>query len=452
MYIKEEQIMKNNDVKIEFNRQFFVDLAKSAELNVSHVRLLSDVQDHEIVVSNKLLSMLIEVQTQFERLEAMGDDEFRAIHIELPRPTPDEWGNCEEEIAEGEYKNREEYIKDWEAYNPTETYWFYVSVARYNEYRSLIFNNKKHRYFVITNHSSYAQRGTGFQNGQWYEECLIKIFSYLKNLINTIESNPDGYNEYVSNNLPYQLRYGRIARKDFNRIEPRFKIEVEDREWAIKALEASIRNEIAEPLSTMTIRQYCKYFRIGHEAYVRYYQKLVPEYTRRVILRDTPEELLDVAYYNKTELKHIDEKYDLDSEEDFKKFAKGHYGELGFSRLNICASNFQRKGWVIEVSNSYSAYVDVAIDVATAIYKSGVPLEIYDAEKLMKILNEEDYVGLIPRTFHDYMNHHDEGTVYELPWEYQLSDKSEFLLTKAQYDEIISLAEWDEIEKVKVKK
>lgn len=45
MYIKEEQIMKNNDVKIEFNRQFFVDLAKAAELNVSHVRLLSDVQE-----------------------------------------------------------------------------------------------------------------------------------------------------------------------------------------------------------------------------------------------------------------------------------------------------------------------------------------------------------------------------------------------------------------------
>ena len=215
-------------------------------------------------------------------------------------------------------------------------------------------------------------------------------------------------------------------------------------------MEASIRNEIAEPLSTMTIRQYCKYFRIGHEAYVRYYQKIAPEYTRRIILKDTPEELLDVAYYNKTELKHIDEKYDLDSEEDFKKFAKDHYGELAFSRLNICASNFQRNGWVIEVSNSYSAYVDVAIDVATAIYKSGAPLEIYDAEKLMKILNEEDYVGLIPRTFHDYMNHHDEGTVYELPWEYECSDDANSILTKEQYQAIVSLAEWLPEEMVKV--
>ena len=333
-----------------------------------------------------------------------------------------------------------------------ETYWFHVSVARYNEYRSLIFNNKKLRHFVITNRSSYALRESGFQNGQWYEDCLTKIFSYLKNLIDVIVSNPDGYNEYVAKNLPYQLRYGRIARKDFNRIEPRFKIEVEDREWAIKALEASIRNEIAEPLSTMTIRQYCKYFRIGHEAYVRYHQKISPKYTRRIIPKDTPKELLDVAYYNRAEFKQIDEKYNLDSEADFKKFARDHYGELGFSRLNICASNFQRKGWVINVYNSYSANVDVAIDVATAIYKSGAPLDISDAEKLLKILNEEDYVGLIPRTFHDYMNHHEEGTVYELPWEYQLNDESESPLTKAQYDEIISLAVWDQIEKVKVKK
>ena len=431
--------MKNIDKQI-FDRQFFIDLAKAAKLNDEHIRQLSDAGNHEIVVGGKLLDMLIEVQNQFERLEAMGDDEFRAFHIELPRPTLEEWGNCEEEIA------------DWEAYNPMETYWYHVSVARYNEYRSLIFNNKKFRYFVITNQSSYALREPGFQNGQWYEESLVKIFSYLKNLIDAIVSNPDGYNEYVSNNLPYQLRYGRIARKDFNRIEPRFKIEVEDREWAIKALEASIRNETAEQLSTMTIRQYCKYFRIGHEAYVRYFQKISPKFTKRIIKEDIPEELYDVEYYNKTEFKHIDEKYNLDSEVDFKKFAKDHYGELGLSRLNICASNFQRNGWVIDVYNSYSANVDIAIDVATALYKSGAPLEISNAEKLLKILTEEDCVGLIPLTFHDYMNHHNEGTVYELPWEYQLNEESETPLTKAQYDEIISLAEWNEIEKVKVKK
>ena len=133
---------------MEFNRQFFIDLAKDAELNFSHIRQLSEVENHEIVVGDKLLDILIEVQSKVERLEAMGEDEFRAFHVELPRPTPDEWGNCEEFIANGEYKNREEYIEDWESYNPMETYWFHVRVARYNEYRSLIFSNKKFKYFI----------------------------------------------------------------------------------------------------------------------------------------------------------------------------------------------------------------------------------------------------------------------------------------------------------------
>ena len=93
--------METNDRQIIFNRQFFIDLAKDAKLNVSHIRELSEVEDHEIVVGDKLLDMLIEVQSQFERLKSMDDDEFRAFHIELPRPTLDEWGSSEEEIADG---------------------------------------------------------------------------------------------------------------------------------------------------------------------------------------------------------------------------------------------------------------------------------------------------------------------------------------------------------------
>jgi hypothetical protein len=161
--------------------------------------------------------------------------------------------------------------------------------------------------------------------------------------------------------------------------------------------------------------------------------------------------MADVVYYNRVKFTDLEKSYNLDSEEDFEKFATDHYGELGLSRLNILASNYNRPGWVILVSNSYSSHVDVAIDVATALYKAGAPLEIASAEKLLKILKEEDYVGLIPHTYHDYMNHHDEGTVYELPWEYEVVEAPEEYITIEQYNEIVSLAEWDEIEKVKIK-
>ncbi|WP_289200788.1 hypothetical protein [Phocaeicola sartorii] len=85
----------------------------------------------------------------------------------------------------------------------------------------------------------------------------------------------------------------------------------------------------------------------------------------------------------------IDEQYDIDSPDDFIWFAKDHYRELGLSRLNIFASDTERLGWVIVVSNSYSANAGLAIEVATALYKSGVPLIIHDADKLLKILEEE---------------------------------------------------------------
>ena len=48
-------------------------------------------------------------------------------------------------------------------------------------------------------------------------------------------------------------------------------------------------------------------------------------------------------------------------------------------------------------------------------YKSGVPLIIHDADKLLKILEEEDYVRLVPYSYHNYMGYQEEGSVYELP-------------------------------------
>ena len=141
--------------------------------------------------------------------------------------------------------------------------------------------------------------------------------------------------------------------------------------------------------------------------------------------------------------------YDIDSPDDFMRFATDHYGELGLSRLNIFASNKRQKGWMIVVSNSYSANVGLAIEVATALYKAGAPLLIYDAEKLLRILREEDWVRLVPDSFHNYMGYQEEGSVYELPWEYECSDDDDSPLTWEQYHAIVSLTEWLPEERVK---
>lgn len=434
-----------NERKI-IDRKFFADLAKEVGLNASHLEVLGESRQWEIVVSGDMLEQLVEIQHRLERLAVMGDDEYRGFYIEVPRPAPEEWGDAEELVASGEYDSREAFLADWLAFNPMETRWFHVASSRYGNSRSIRVTDRKHTRFIITNHSKCTDVEP---DDTWCRENLIRLFDYLERIIDIIVANPDGFNDYVAHNLPYQQRTGRIAQRELNRIVPNCKIVVEDPETAIKALEDSVHGRSVPPLETMTIRLYCSYYRIANEAYEAYYRKWGASGRVYEDPQDVPEELRDVAYYKRMKFVDVEALYDIDSPEDFIRFATDHYGELGLSRLNIFASNKRQQGWMIVVSNSYSANVGLAIEVATALYKAGAPLLIYDAEKLLRILREEDWVRLVPSSFHNYMGYQEEGIVYELPWEYECSDDVDSPLTREQYQAIVSLTEWQPEEQVK---
>lgn len=428
------------------DRKFFADLAKEVGLNASHLEVLGESRQWEFVVGGDMLERLVEIQHQFERLYVMGDDDYRGFYIEVPRPAPEEWGDAEELIATGEYESRESFLEDWLACNPMETRWFHVASCRYRDSRSIRITDRKRTRFIIANRSNCEYAESDYL---WSKEILISLFDYLERLIDVIVANPDGFNDYVAHNLPYQQRTGRISQKEFDDIVPIFKIEVDDMETAIKALEDSVNGCSVPLLETMTIRKYCSYYRIANEAYETYYRKRGVSGCIYVDPQDVPEELSDVVYYKRKKFVDVTEMYDIDSQEDFMRFATDHYGELGLSRLNIFASHDRQHGWKIVISNSYSANVELAIEIATALYKAGVPLMIYDAEKFLKILKEEDYVRLVPESFHNYMGYQEEGCVYELPWEYECSEDDDSFLTLKQYHSLVSIAEWQPESRVK---
>lgn len=435
-----------NERKI-IDRKFFTDLAKEVGLNASHLEALGESRQWEIVVGGDMLERLVEIQHRLEKLAVMGDDEYRGFHIEVPRPAPEEWRYTEKLITSGEYDSREAFLADWLAFNPMETRWFHVASSRYGDSRSIRVTDRKRTSFIITNDSKCTDTEP---DDTWCRENLTRLFDYLQRMIDVIVANPDGFNDYVAHNLPYQQRTGRIAQKEFNRIVPNFKIEVEDRETAIRALEDSVHGHSAPLFETMTIRKYCTYFRIANEVYEAFHWKRGFRWLIHTDPQDVPEELRDVVYYKRKKFVDVTEMYDIDSQEDFMRFATDHYGELGLSRLNIFASHDRQQGWKIVVSNSYSANAGLAIEVATALYKAGTPLLIYDAEKLLRILLEEDYVRLVPDSYHNYMGYQEEGSVYELPWEYECSDDANSILTKEQYQAIVSLAEWLPEERIRL--
>lgn len=427
-----------NERKI-IDRKLLADLAKEVGLNTSHLEALGESHQWEIVVGGDMLERLVEIQHRFERLAVMGDDDYRGFYIEVPRPAPEEWGDAEELIATEKYESRESFLEDWHAFNPMETRWFHVASCRYRDSRSIRITDRKRTRFIIANRSNCEDAES---DCLWSKEILISLFDYLERLIDVIVANPDGFNDYVAHNLPYQQRTGRIAQKDFNRIVPKFKIEVEDRETVIKALEDSVHGHSAHLFETMTIRRYCTYYCIANEVYEAYHRKRGLWGRIHTDPQEVPEELRDVVYYKRKKSVDVTEMYEIDSTKDFMRFAIDHYGELSLSRLNIFASNDRQHGWKIVVSNSYSAKVELAIEVATALYKAGVPLMIYDAEKFLKILKEEDYVRLVPESFHNYMGYQEEGCVYELPWEYECADDDDSFLTLKQYHALVSTAEW----------
>lgn len=434
-----------NERKI-IDRTLLAGLAKEVGLNASHLEALGESRQWEIVVGGNMLERLVEIQHRFEQLAVMGDDEYRGFHIEVPRPVPEEWGYAEELVASGEYDSREAFLADWLAFNPMETRWFHVASSRYGDSRSIRVTDRKRTMFIILNCPACAD---GAPDDAWCRDILTRLFDYLQRLIDVVVANPDGFNDYVAHNLPYQQRTGRITQRELNRIVPNCKIEVEDPETAIKALEDSVHGCSVPPMETMTIRLYCTYYRIANEAYDAYYRKRGASGRVYEDPQGVPEELRNVAYYKRMKFVDVETLYDIDSPADFIRFATDHYGELGLSRLNIFASNKRQQGWMIVVSNSYSANVGLAIEVATALYKAGVPLLIYDAERLLRILREEDWVRLIPSSFHNYMGYQEEGIVYELPWEYECSDDGDSPLTLEQYHAIVSLTEWQPEEQVR---
>ena len=131
-----------NERKI-IDRKYLCDLAKEVGLTTLDLEALGENHHWEIVVEGNLLERMIETQRQFESLAVIGDEECRGFYIEVPRPTPEDWGNADELIASGEYSSMDAYLSDWLAFNPMETRWFYITSRKHGNNRSIHVTDRK---------------------------------------------------------------------------------------------------------------------------------------------------------------------------------------------------------------------------------------------------------------------------------------------------------------------
>ena len=433
-----------------------------------------------ICVSGRSRELLLEIRTLLDVFAPVGDDYRHSLWIEVPRGKPSDWCtfSSAKMWAEKEPYTRAEYLKEWKSHYPMESQWYHISVSRYKGHTYLHMVENVHWWCQLHDDDDKHARKDDME---WLLEPLTE---FLREKVPFIAADVEDYNRYVDEHLPKRQRTGRIARKDLDRIVPWQRRRPRKFRKVIKMLKECIANEevyrrtepkwagdklvrpealpgevilptcYREPLPYMSIRIYAKYFRVAYEAYEEHFRHLFRRSRRDreayARFRAASMPLTDIEFYRAYQHgRHgeITDGTDFDSVEAFNEMAFDHYGELGLSRVNVHASDYYTPGqWLITFDVSYSAWVDAGCEIALALYEAGAPLLVHDARKMLDILEGKDYVKLTPHTFHDYLSHHEEGSVFALPYECYLDDSDE--ITRMQYDEIVSLATWDREEQL----
>lgn len=413
-------------------------------------RVLHGASLDEYTLDEKSYRFLLEIQKELSVFEPIEDDEARKIWIEIPRGTAEEMKTFDA-LVRGQEDDEDnddlaEYQETLDQLYPRKTQWLFLVTSTYHENTFLKISDRDHECAIFTNRCF---------NKECYPHdmawLLEPLFQLVKERVKEIAHDTEAYNRYVDANVPYRQRSGKIRSKELNRILPQMKMNVENRDYCTGVLKELIRRhkiydsvenaettdwaslELPAPFDSMTIRKFCKYYRIADSIFWS---------DSRVKRKNEEDGVDDVEYYVRYGMNHRVRDYDLDSEEDFERFAKDHYGELGLSRSDVGASKYHVNGkWIITFGVSYSARLEQGLKIALALYNTGAPFIFYNAETLIHVLEETGTVRLSPFTYHDYLQGDGDEGVMSLPFVENCGKDGE--ITREQYNEIVRLAEWE---------
>ena len=263
-----------------------------------------------VVVDDAALEVMLRIERTMQRLEAMGDDEQRWLWIELKAPGK---------------RNR------WEEADENGNYWYQVFTANYEGFHYMIIRNRERRYIDLR---SARYVGNERKPDVWLgnvSKPLLKLEKYITALVDSICENPDDYNNYVEEHLPYSKRDGIIKRADLNRICPVYRT-FDDSERVVDIV-TKMNNLPLWSADKMTLRTYMYVWRLLYETY-RTKDEYRPE--PKSEFADKTDEEIFVRYNSKgREIAGLD----LDSEQDYQKWedenSSYHCMDVAYARIHL---------------------------------------------------------------------------------------------------------------------
>lgn len=368
-----------------------------------------------VVIDEASLEVMLRIEKTMQRLKVMGSDARRILWIEIKAPGK---------------RNREEFA------DANDNYWYQVCSAHYKDFHYMLICNAEGRLISLQNRESIKGKR---KPDAWYGDVskpLMKIERYIIKLVDCICENPDEYNNYVEDHLPYSKREGKIKRSILNRICPEY-CTFDDPQHVVDVIKKyeALSMTIFEK---MTLRTYIHVWRI---AYVAYQTK---DRYRPMPMSDF-EGLSDMEIFISYNPKgHKIEEMDLDSEEDYLKWKKEnsvyHCMEVAYARIFLYPVK-EEGHWCLSLDYSIYGYTQDVFNILESLWQEGIRLKCSHAmTRILRYAQETDYVGIAqisnPRAYNDVI-----GNQIKLPNDEENSAQ--------QVAEIISAAKWKKQIKVR---
>ena len=336
-----------------------------------------------------------QLASAFQQIQPFNEDgDCYSLYFSLPRGTVEDFGDVQEAIEWGEVETEEEY-QQWflESY-PHEEKWYELTGIFRNGYMGLILNHRMLIEYNPLHQDSYFEE---------MEPHHCFLLEHLTSIIQKcVQMLKDGtYNDYVNQNISFEMKTGTIYQKDYWKIYPEHK------------------EEMFKGLSEENFRRLCQ---VANSDFMSKEGNLLPVTRMKSPTANTFFEACLAGYlachYDVTDmsakdayLRYADGRdeglcdLDGDDSEALKKWflnprrGGGHPFEICRGGNSTHIDLFLTKddnGWYFMVQGRAWTRCAEATNIFLGLYKKGYPVGFYDARYVAERFAGETKIGIVP--------------------------------------------------------
>lgn len=360
-----------------------------------------------LTIENKAeLAKLVESLKRIKPEQPDSGQTRWSFWVDVPKGELEDYGNYKELRAEGIYKNKKEFIAEWEKEYPEDTYWHEIMVVTEAQFTGVWLDD------VCLIRQDLSEEKEGRCPNADYIEFLEFLNAKVDDIVEEIRRGI--YQEHLNEVLPYKYRTGLINRKRFWELDPKRK------ELDIADLTNSEIEEFLKYATVNTDEDGIK-DRIPRMSAGKYYEICSWCYTAAKfdgIKGLSPKEMFmmkgdrrdgGLSKLEENDEDAFDSWYELPREKKWEIENPSHMWEIRMGHTHTMIHLYlykdkERGGYYFSLSGGDHCQTDAIVRMFNTLKQHGIPVSLYRADLIAKKVTGEDDVGMV--------------SVTDTPWSY----------------------------------